>query len=161
MLSRPRPITADDDTRGFSCGKVALDNWLQQRALKAEGATARSYVACEGTAVVGYYCLATGSVVRASAPPKLRRNAPEQLPVVIIGRLAVTESRQGQRIGPGLLQDALQRILQVSVSVGCAAALVHAIDDDARSFYAKYGFIEYPGGSRTLFLPVGTLRGSL
>lgn len=83
------------------------------------------------------------------------------VPVMIVGRLAVDARHHGQGIGGGMLRDAFQRILQATEIVGCRAVLVHAIDDAATTFYARYGFVASPAGPRTLFLPVETLRAAL
>jgi GNAT superfamily N-acetyltransferase len=157
----PVPIDASHDTSGFSCGNDALDDWLKTTALKAEGRSARTYVVCEGDAVIGYYCLATGSVGRSAAPGNVRRNAPDPVPVMIVGRLAVAARCKGQGIGSGMLRDSLRRILQAAEVVGCRAILVHAIDQTAVDFYARHGFVEFPGGARTMFLPLETLRRAL
>ena len=161
MLTPPAPIDASHDTTGFSCGHPSLDSWLKTKALRSEGRTARTYVVLEGTDIVGYYCLATGAIARAEAPSKLRRNAPDPLPVAIIGRLAVTIEWAGQGIGSAMLQDGLKRILGISRAVGCRAALVHAIDDNAHTFYLRYGFIPFPATPRTLFLPTETIAAAL
>jgi len=160
-VSPPVPIAAAHDTSAFSCGVDVLDDWLKTTALKSEGRSARTYVVCEDGAVVGYDCLATGAVERGSAPGRLRRNAPDPLPVMVVGRLAVTRARKGQGIGSAMLRDAIRRALQTSEIVGCAAIIVHAIDDAAAAFYAGHGFIAFPPGSRTLFLPVDTFRAAL
>lgn len=81
---------------------------------------------------------------------------PEEIPVVVVARLAVDLKFQGQRIGPGLLKDALQRAIGVSTSIGVRAILVHALDDDAVNFYRKFGFISCPVDHRTLLLPIET-----
>jgi GNAT superfamily N-acetyltransferase len=156
-VSAPVAISSQHDTSKFNSGKPPLDDWLKNRALKAEGQTARTYVVCRGDDVVGYYTLANGSVRRDQAPKKLQRNAPEQLPVIILARLAVDQRCHGQGIGCGMLQEALNRALTVSLNVGVQAVLVHAIDDAARAFYQKYNFIEFPSGTNTLFLPISAI----
>jgi GNAT superfamily N-acetyltransferase len=156
-VSAPVAISNQHDTRNFDSGKPPLDDWLKQRALKAEGQTARTYVVCIGDDVVGYYTLANGSVRRDQAPKKLQRNAPEQLPVIILARLAVDQRCHGQGIGCGMLQEALNRALTVSLNIGVQAVLVHAIDDAARAVYQKYDFIEFPSGTNTLFLPISAI----
>jgi hypothetical protein len=82
---------------------------------------------------------------------------PDPVPVVIIGRLAAAKHREKIGIGSGMLQDAFKRILQISETVGCAAVIVHAIDHAACDFYRKYQFVEFPAGSKTLFLPITTI----
>ncbi len=157
-LSAPVPISASHDLSRFDCGEPALDDWLRQRALRNESRFSRTYVVCEAERVVGYYCISAGAVGRAAAPGKLRRNAPDAIPVSVIGRLAVDRAYAGKGLGADLLADALRRIALASRAIGIAAVLVHAKDDAARRFYLRCAeFIEFPNHSRTLFLPVETL----
>ncbi len=157
---RPCPILGEHDTSKFFSKKECLNDWLKDRALKAEARTARTYVVCQGNSplVVGYYCLAMGSVMRVAAPPRIRRNAPDPVPVMLLGRLAVDTHYEGQNVGGGMLKDAFQRAVQASEHVGCSCIMVHAIDPDACSFYAKYNFIEFPDGSKTMFLSIETVK---
>jgi GNAT superfamily N-acetyltransferase len=160
-LSSPEPLGADDDVGSFDCGNALLNDWLRDQALKSEGSSARTYVVKDGARVAGYYSLATGGVARESVPRKIRHGLPRLVPVMVLGRLAVDLRYQQLGMGRGLLKDALLRTLQVSRQVGVRALLVHAIDDEAKSFYAAHGFIEFPAGSRTLFLPVETIARGL
>ena len=154
-LSAPVPLTADHDLTQFDCGDAALNDWLRHRALKNESRFSRTYVVCQGTRVAGVYCIAAGSVERAAAPGKLRRNAPDAIPVSIIGRLAVDQAFAGNGLGADLLSDALQRIAIAAQTIGIAAVLVQAKDDAARRFYLRCAeFIAFPEDSRTLFLPI-------
>jgi GNAT superfamily N-acetyltransferase len=162
MLSSPVPLTVDHDLSGFDCGEPILNDWLRQRALKNESRFSRTYVVSEANRVVGYYCISAGSVERGAVPGKLRRNAPDGIPVSVIGRLAVSRSHAGKGLGGDLLSDALRRIALASQSIGIGAVLVHAKDDAARSFYLRHAeFIEYPEDSRTLFLPIDTVVAAL
>lgn len=161
-LSPPVPLTADHDLTAFDCGEPALNEWLQQRALKNESRFSRTYVVCEGNRVVAYFCISAGAVERAAAPGRIRRNAPDAIPISVIGRLAVSRSHAGKGLGADILADALRRIAVASQSIGIGAVLVHAKDDAARRFYMKCAeFIEYPADSRTLFLPVETVVAAL
>jgi GNAT superfamily N-acetyltransferase len=108
--------------------------------------------------VVAYFCISAGSVERATAPSKVRRNAPDTIRVSVIGRLAVSRHHAGRGLGDDMLSDALRRIAVASQSIGIGAVLVHAKDDAAKRFYMKCAeFIEYPQDSRTLFLPIETV----
>lgn len=157
-LTAPAPLSADHDLSAFDCGVAALNDWLKQRAAKNESRFSRTYVVCEGDEVVGYYCIAAGAVERAAAPGKVRRNAPNAIPVSIIGRLAVSRSHAGQGLGADLLADALRRIAVASQSIGIGAVLVQAKDEAARLFYLRCAeFEEYPAESRTLYLPIETV----
>ena len=157
-LTAPHPITAAHDLSRFDCGVPVLNDWLRERALKNESRFSRSYVTCDGARVAGYYCLSAGAVQREAAPGKLRRNAPDSVPVSIIGRLAVDRGYAGQGLGASLLADALRRIAGAAEAIGIAAVLVQAKDEDARAFYlAQAEWLEFPAGSRTLWLPVGLI----
>jgi GNAT superfamily N-acetyltransferase len=158
MLTHPAPLSTEHVLSGFDCGEPALNDWLRSQALKNESRFSRTYVVCEADRVVGYYCISAGSVERGAAPGRLRRNAPQAIPVSIIGRLAVCKSHAGRGLGASLLSDALQKIAFASQSIGISAVLVHAKDDKARSFYLRCAeFIEYPKDSRTLYLPMETI----
>jgi GNAT superfamily N-acetyltransferase len=90
--------------------------------------------------VVGYYALAAGSVAHAEAPGRVKRNMPDPVPMIVLGRLAVDRSAQGQGLGYGLLKDAVLRVVQAADIVGVRGILVDAIDDAACAFYEKAGF---------------------
>jgi GNAT superfamily N-acetyltransferase len=157
-LSAPVPLTADHDLTQFDCGDAALGDWLRHRALKNESRFSRTYVVCAGKRVAGFYCIAAGSVERADTPGRVRRNAPDAVPVSVIGRLAVDRDFARQGLGADLLSDALRRIALASQTFGIAAVLVQAKDEAARAFYLNCAeFLELPEDSRTLFLPIETV----
>jgi GNAT superfamily N-acetyltransferase len=157
-LSAPVPLNADHDLADFDCGQPVLNDWLKQRALKNESRFSRTYVVCEGKRVVGYFCISAGAIGRQAAPGKVRRNAPDSVPVSVIGRLAVNKTHAGRGLGADLLADALRRIAVASQSIGIGAVLVQAKDEAAKRFYLGCAeFVEYPADSRTLFLPIETV----
>ena len=157
-LSAPVALTPEHDLAEFDCGEPELNDWLRHRGLKNESRFSRTYVVCEDNRVVAYFCLSAGAVQRAAAPGKLRRNAPDTIPVSVIGRLAVSRSHTGKGLGADILADALRRIAVASQSIGIGAVLVHVKDDAAKRFYMHCAeFIEYPQESRTLFLPIETV----
>jgi predicted N-acetyltransferase YhbS len=90
-------------------------------------------------------------------PRGLRHNLPEVVPLTLLGRLAVDQRFQGMNIGKGMLKDGLSRALHASTIVGSRAVIVHAIDEEAVGFYTQFGFMKYPEGSLTLFLPMETI----
>ncbi len=100
-------------------------------------------------------CISAGAVERAAAPGRLRRNAPDVIPVAIIGRLAVDLTHAGQSLGADLLADALHRIARAAQSIGIAAIFIHAKTDAAKRFYLRCAeFMAGPIDDRMLFLPV-------
>ena len=153
-LGPPVPITAEHDTSLFNCRHDSLNQWLQRRALaNASSGATRTYVVCaENHRVVGYYALAAGSLDVESAPARLRRNMPNPLPVVVLGRLAVDDTWSGCGVGGGLLKDAVLRSLQAAELIGACALMCHAIDADAKAFYARHGFVESPTQQLTMML---------
>ncbi len=161
-VSTPTLLTASHHLSGFDCGDPALNDWLKRRATESEGKTARTFVACEGKTIVGYYCLAAGSVDRSELPKPLRKHGlPKAIPVIIIGRLARDLTYKASGLGRDLLQDALRRIVTASATIGIRCVLVHAIDEQAAKFWTDHEFIESPMGSRTFFMPIETIMDSL
>jgi GNAT superfamily N-acetyltransferase len=157
-LSAPVHLSADHRLDDFDCGAPALNRWIREQAGVSEGRTARTYVVCEGHDVVGYYCIASGSVERGTMPSKIKRarGMPNHVPVAIIGRLARDLRYRGTGLGQDLLRDALLRIIDASETIGVRAILVHAIDDAAAKFWTDAEFEECPVGSRTFFMPIET-----
>jgi len=151
------PLDGTHDLSRFDCGKQPLNDWLKEHALQSEGRSARCFVACDGKHVVGYYCLSAGAVERNKLAGRFRRNMPNVVPVIVMGRLAIDRSVQGRGLGRALLKDALLRVLAASKQVGARALLVHAIDDEVVPFYRAYGFLPLAPDMRTLFLPLETI----
>jgi GNAT superfamily N-acetyltransferase len=157
-LSAPVPLNAEHALSDFDCGEPALNDWLRRRATQNESRFSRTYVVCDHKRVVAYFCISAGAVKRADAPGKLRRNAPDAIPVSVIGRLAVSRDYAGKGLGADLLSDALRRIALAAQNIGIGAVLVYAKDDAAVRFYMRCAeFIEYPADSRILFLPIETI----
>lgn len=161
-VAAPEPLLATHQVAQFDCGEPSLNSWLIRQALRNEASGAsRTFVACIQRTVVGYYCLAAGAVVRAEAPKPMQRNMPDPIPVMVLGRLAVDLSYQGQGLGAALLRDAILRVLQVSETVGVRAILVHALSASAKRFYLSYGFLDSPIDPMTLCLALDTARRAL
>ena len=119
-LQAPQPLGEHHSTTGFDCGDDVLNLWLEQRALgnQRSGAT-RTFVVCNTDgAVKAYVALASGAVAVAASPGRFRRNMPDPIPVVVLARLAVCSSIQGQGIARALLADAFERVLRASKQIG-------------------------------------------
>ena len=158
----PERLRGDHDVSLFRNGRhPSLDEWLRDRALASEGLSARTYVACESKTekrVVGYYAISTAMEERIALPSaKLRKGMPAQIPLLLIGRLAVDEAYQGMGLGTDLLSDALRRCLAASEIAGIRAVVTHAIDDAAVSFYQRHGFVLSPLGDRVMLMPIETV----
>ena len=129
----------------FSCGITSLDDWLKRRALanQVSGAT-RTFVICVDNKVVGFYALASGGISIKSALGKFKRNMPNPIPVVVLARLAIDNSFQGQGLGRALFRDAALRVVQASDTIGIRGIIVHAISEEAKRFYVALGCQESP-----------------
>lgn len=153
-LTAPCPLTPSHVLDDFSCGHAVLDDWLKRRALVNQvGGASRTFVTAEASGrVLGYYSLAGGAVTHAIATGQARRNMPDPIPVVVLGRLAVDRRAQGMHLGAALLKDAVQRSMAVAGHVALRAMLVHALDEQARDFYLHHGFRASPVEPLTLML---------
>jgi len=161
-VTAPEHLTAQHDLAAFDSGIPALDDWLKRRALANEQAGgSRTYVVCAGGRVVGYYALATGGVADAAAPGRVRRNMPDPVPAMLLGRLAVDRAYQDRGLGAGLLRDAILRTLQAAELGGIRAILVHAISEEAKRFYERHGFVESPVDPMTLMITVADAKRAL
>ena len=162
MISAPQALADHHLVDAFECGEPSLDDWLKRRATgnQASGAS-RTYVVCVDEAVVGYCCLAAGALGHADASGALRRNRPDPIPVMVLGRLAIHKEHHQAGLGTALLRDALRRTLQAAGIAGVAALLVHAISEDAKRFYKSRGFVESPVKPMTMCLILESARKAL
>jgi GNAT superfamily N-acetyltransferase len=160
QLGAPEPLAVSHRLDGFDCGEVELDDWLRRRALanQASGASRTFVVADQDGVVIGYYALAAGAVSHQLATSGVRRNMPDPVPVLVLGRLAVDRRAQGQHLGASLLQDAVHRAVAVSRDAGVRALLVHALHEKARQFYEHYGFQPSPLHPMTLMLRLSGVK---
>ena len=151
--SPPAPLAADHELNQFNAGVAPLDDWLKHLARhnEAEGGS-RTFVICAGRRVVGYCSLAAGSVVAGTATGRVRRNMPNPVPVVLLGRLAIDQAWQGKGLGGDLLRDAALRALAAGGSIGVRAVLVRATSGEAKAFYEKHGFRPSPIDPMTLMV---------
>ena len=158
----PERLSSEHRISDFECGEPALDDWLRRRALQnQESGASRTYVVCAGRRIVGYYALAVGAVAHTGAAGKIKRNMPDPVPVMVLGRLAVHKDQQGKGIGAALLRDAILRTMQAAEIAGIRAILVHAISDGARTFYERCGFHSTPLDPLTLMITLDEARRAL
>ena len=161
-VSAPCHLEAHHHLESFCCGETLLDAWLKTRARKNEASGAsRTYVITRDYDVVSYYSLAVGSVSHTLVPSRIRRNMPDPIRVMLLARLAVDTSLQGQGIGRALLRDAILRTEQAAHIPGIRAILVHALHERAKAFYMGCGFTPSSINELTLMLPLSVVRASM
>lgn len=161
-LAPPELLTAAHRVSDFDSGVASLDEWLRRRALANQiSGASRTFVLCDNGRVVGYYALASSAVSAHSAPGRFRRNMPDPIPVVVLGRLAVARSHQGRGLGRALFVDAARRVISAADAIGIRGLLVHALSDEAKTFYVRLGLAPSPFEPMTLMATLADLRGSL
>ena len=162
-LRGPRPLAREDVRDGFHCAVASLDTWLVEHAPGADAAgSARTYVVIAERRVVGYYALTVASLEREDATGRASKGMPRHpIPAMLLARLAVDESVQGEGIGAMLLADAMQRTLLVAEETGIRLLLVHAVNDEARSFYLHFGFEVSPSDPMNLQLLIKDIRATI
>ena len=148
------------DLAAFSCGDDSLDAWLRDRALRNQKLDAtRTFVALEeGTRrIMGYYGLSMGEIVRSDAPKPAQRNMPASIPVILLGRLAISIEFQGQGLGRFLMRHALETSLRAAENVAARLMITVPIDEQARRFYLAVGFEPLAGRDDALCIDLKKL----
>ena len=167
MTAKPfesvRKLVASDNIDTFDCGQLALNQFLQRFAIANQKAnSAQTYVCCIENTVVGFYCLAVGSVEPENAAPRILKGmARHPVPVMILARLAVDVNHQGVGLGRALLKDALLRTAQAANIAGIRALLVHAKDETVRQWYLNWEFEPSETDPFHLFLLLKDLKSIL
>lgn len=158
-VSPPTPISTAHEVVSFDSNEPSLDEWLKKRAFKnqASGAS-RCFVVCNGNIVIGYYTLSAGAISRESVSKAMRRNMPDPLPILLLGRLAIDKQYHNTGLGSALLRDAMLRAVSVAGDAGIFAILVHALSEQAKRFYMLRGFVESPLQPMTLIMTIETIR---
>lgn len=161
-LTAPEALRLQHVLDDFDCGNDALNDWLKHRAIKNEAAGAsRIYVVCHQNHVIAYYTLATGAVQCSQVPGRVRRNVPDPIPVMVLGRLAVQLDWQKKDLGGDLLADAVKRTLQAAEIAGIRAFVVHALSEEAKQFYERFGFQPSPTDPMDLMITLKDAQANL
>lgn len=158
-FSRPEPLAAAHALGDFACGASSLDDWLKRRAWANQvGGASRTVVVTDGNRVVGYYALASGGIAVTAGVGRFRRNMPDPIPVVVLGRLAIDRSQQGKGLGRALFRDCALRVAQAADIIGIRGIVVHAISEQACAFYQAIGFDPSPIDPMTLMVTLSDIR---
>jgi len=161
QLGAPVLLTETHDPSSFDSGEPVLDDWLRRRAWSnQQTAASRTYVVCPvgSNRIVGYFALSMGQILPQDVTGAMRRNMPNSIPAVVLGRLAIDRAWQGRGIGRALLADVVRRSLRASSEVSARLVIVHAISPAAEAFYLHHGFTRLPVEAPTLALDLVKLR---
>lgn len=143
MISHPQPLKQEHLSclESFSCGEPALDQWLKTRAYANQvNGSSRTYLAFDGQTLVGFYCISVYSLQHNLLNASLRRNMPDPIPVILLGRLAVDVRYQGKGLGTMLVSHALAMTRKIADIGGVVGLAVHPFSENEISFYKKIGF---------------------
>ena len=156
ILQPPRRLTRDDDRSAFDSGAPELDDWFQRFAFENQQANnAVTYVTVRDGVVLGYYAIAMSAYTTTELPERMQVGRPTQTPCVLLARLAVDRTAQGQGVGAALLRHAIEQAYVASRAVGAAAMIIHCRDEAARDFYLANGnFLASPVEPMHLVLPM-------
>jgi GNAT superfamily N-acetyltransferase len=147
MLDAPTLLTDTHNLNSFKSGEPVLDEWLQRRALSnLESGASRTYVICPKATqnVIGFFSLSMGQILASEVVGSMRRNMPNKIPAVVLGRLAIDVSWQGKGVGRALLAEVMRRSLRAAEEVSARLVIVHAISLAAENFYKHHGFTRLP-----------------
>nr|MBL8457699.1 GNAT family N-acetyltransferase [Zoogloeaceae bacterium] len=157
---RLAPLDAAHERAAFDSESEPLNRYLREHVTQdVRRRVAACFVALDdGQRVVGYYTLASASLLLADLPASTGRKLPRypSVPAVRMGRLAVDQAFKGHGLGGALLADALERAARSEIAA--FALMVDAKNEAAAAFYRHHGFIALPDSPLTLFLPLATVR---
>lgn len=142
-LRRPEPLDpARHDRTRLDSGEPALDDWLRQYSgqSRRRDTAATWVVADRDGVVVAYATLSMTGIERSAAPDVLGKGAPDPVPALLIGRLAVDRSLAGLGVGTALVAHALATAVELNASAACRAVVVTALNASARTWWQRFGF---------------------
>jgi ribosomal protein S18 acetylase RimI-like enzyme len=156
------PLASRHDRMAFSCGEPVLDAYLQRQASQdIRRRVAQVFVARINTAgsIAGCYSLSAASFAKEQLPPTMAKRLPHYpVPAAVLGRLAVAREHQGRGLGETLLLDAVRRVIRASTAMAVYAIIVDAKNENAETFYQRYGFRAFASAPSRLFLPLETFE---
>ena len=164
MITGPELLSRQHNVDEFDCGKPSLNDWLQRYAMQNQrGDATRTYVVHRDQRVIGYYSLCPTSIARTTALPRILKGLGrhDQVPAILLARLAIDVGEQGKQLGASLLKEAILQAISGADSIGGRAILVHAIDDDAELFYAHFGFESSTVAEHTMMLLMKDARAAM
>ena len=144
----------------FDCGVEVLNRYPQQVANQDQkrGLT-KIYVLAEGETIIGYYSISAHSVMRDNLHDNIKRGGYNDIPFLLLGRLAVDKQHQRKGYGDMLIVHAFKTTMEAAEKVGILGIVVDAKDKKAMTFYQGFGFMRLLGTDYRLVLPISAISG--
>jgi len=162
IYSTPQRISLEHNLENFDCGETSLNDWLKGRAVKNDLADAsRTYIVSYDNTAVAYYSLHLGCIQHSEAVRKVKRNMPDPIPAIVLGRLAVDVNHQAKGLARALIKDMFLRAIQVSDLAGTKAVLVKALNNQVTVFYQSFGFVQSKTDPLLLMKAISEVRASI
>jgi GNAT superfamily N-acetyltransferase len=142
-LRRPALLDASrHDREQFDSGEAVLDEWLRRYAgQNRRRDTAATWVIADASdVVVAYTSIAMTGIDRSAAPASLAKGAPDPVPALLLGRLAVDHRHTGLGIGTALAGHVLATAAELNETAACRAVVVTALNSKARAWWERLGF---------------------
>lgn len=157
---------ARHDRSSFNSGEPTLDQWLRRYAgQNRRWNTAATWVISDAhEAVVAYASIAMTSIDHSAAPFQLAKHAPDPVPALLLGRLAVDHRHKGKGIGTALVAHVLATAVELNAVAACRAVVVSAIDERAHHWWERLGFCPFDPKDQDrpdLYLLTGDIRKTL
>ena len=161
---RIESLSKRHNRKGFDCGNAEVNDWLWTKARQSLAKNlSNTKVLCDsGGDIAGFYTLAVAQVNLGDLPHPILAKLPKRLlPVVVLGWLGVDEAHQGTGLGDRLLADALLRCIDAGGTIPFVAVVVDCLNENAKAFFQRFGFVEFPGRPMSLLIPRGDLESIL
>lgn len=154
MFSPPQSLQKIHVVSDFNCDKASLNDWLKRYSLQAQqSGSAKTFVICLQQTVVAYVSLTLGQIDTFDAPDRVRQGMGQYpIPMIILARLAVDRQYRGLGLGTGLLKEAIKKALIIAEHAGVRALITHPLDEEAKTFYLRFGFVPSPTSQDLLIL---------
>lgn len=119
-----------------------LDEWLRRYAgPNRRRDTAVTWVIVNADdVVVAYGSVALTGIDHSAAPETLAKGAPNPVPALLLGRLAVDRRYANLGIGTALGAHVLATAVELNEKAACRAVVVTALNAGARAWWERLGF---------------------
>lgn len=156
------------DRPTFDCGEAALNSFIQTQAARHTEIGISRTMLLPGVKplpnrkypICAFYTIAPSSIKREHLPKEWAKKLPRYpVPVFLLTQLAVHREHQKKGLGKITLTNSLEYLWGINSHMRAFAIVVDCLNENAKSFYTKYGFepMHESNGKFTLFMPMKTV----